>query len=102
MSNHLSDHIRIDVYQDDGIEAFGSYRPGLSDGKAMIGISVERLLGLVATDTIPAAELPYVVAETIMHEMLHALEEWAGVAFSEERVEELIQRYGYASKARNE
>jgi benzoyl-CoA reductase/2-hydroxyglutaryl-CoA dehydratase subunit BcrC/BadD/HgdB len=28
-----------------------------------------------------------------MHEVVHVLEEWAGVAFSEKKVEKLIKKY---------
>lgn len=43
------------------------------------------------------------VAECIMHEVVHVLEEWAGVAFSEKKVEALIKNYRkkYAKQPNN-
>lgn len=42
---------------------------------------------------VDAKEIPYVVAECIMHEIMHALEAWANVEFSEDRIEALIKQY---------
>ena len=91
--NTLPDQIRIDVFQDDGIEAFAAYDPGDATCKPEIRLCVERILGMVAMDDIDPKDVPYVVAESLMHEMIHALEDWAGLEFNEERVYELIAKY---------
>lgn len=85
---------KIEIYQADGIEGFACY---LADsgpcGPALVGLNVEAFLGTVVMGHVEASELPYAVAESIMHEVIHVLEEWAGVEFSEDRVEALIAEY---------
>jgi hypothetical protein len=39
------------------------------------------------------SEIPYFIAESMMHEVIHAIEKWADVEFWEERVEALIHKY---------
>ena len=94
--------ISIDVYQQDGIEAFGVYMHpdgSVSDAKPLIGINVEALLGTVVMGDVASDELPYVVAETVIHELFHALEAWAGVEFSEDRIHALTEKYQAAALA---
>ncbi|MGD0781253.1 MAG: hypothetical protein ABSA30_00175 [Candidatus Aminicenantales bacterium] len=92
----------IEVYQADGIDAFACYLApeGAVEGKALIGLNVEAILGTVILGDVEPADVPYVIAESIMHEVTHVIEKWAGVAFSEERVEALIERY-MAARARS-
>jgi hypothetical protein len=47
----------------------------------------------VQTGDLDKKDLPYFVAESLMHEVIHVLEAWAGVEFSEDRVEELLTKY---------
>lgn len=82
------------VVQMDGIEGFACYlSPSAKKGKAIIGLNVEALMiGVLAKD-FRVKDLPYIVADSIMHETIHALEDWAGVQFSEKKVEGLISAY---------
>lgn len=69
------------------------------EGRAFCTVNVGAFLGAVAAGHIPQSELPYFMAEAMMHEIVHALEEWAGVEFSEERVEALTEKYRQARSA---
>jgi ketopantoate reductase len=88
--------VKIEVYQQDWMPGFGAF---LDDGsiheeaKAHIAINLGGLLCAVEYGDIPREELPYTIAETIMHEVFHALEAWAEVEFDDERVEELLEQY---------
>ena len=78
----------------DDMPAFAGFMSGsVEEGKPLIAISLENLLGTVACGDVPAAELPYMAAECIMHEVIHGLEELFNVAFNEERVETLVAQY---------
>lgn len=91
----------IEVRQADFIPGFAAFAAGsvTDGGPAKVVLNVGDLVALVHTGEVPAAELPYIVAESIMHEVVHVLEEWAGVEFSEERVEDLIARYTEAARS---
>jgi len=85
-------HARI--VQMDGIDGFACYlSPSARKGKAIIGLNVEALMiGVVAKD-FKVKDLPYIVADSIMHEVIHVLEDWAKVQFSDKKVERLIAAY---------
>ena len=91
-----NDHIKIEVYQQDWIPGFAAF---LDDGsiqqgaKAHIGINIAAFLTAVAYKDLDKKDLPYVVAESIMHEFIHVLESWAGVEFNEEHIEALLLKY---------
>ena len=87
--------VTIEVRQDDWIPAFGAFAAGSIEatGTAHVVLNVGAILAVVEEGDMEPADVPYMVAETIMHEVIHALEEWAGVEFSEDRVEELLDRY---------
>lgn len=88
--------ISIEIYQHDWIPGFAAFADDGSineDAKAHVIINLGAILSTVAHGDIEAKEVPYFVAESIMHEVVHALEAWAGVEFSEERVEALIEAY---------
>lgn len=91
-----ADHIKLEVFQQDWTPGFAAFR---DDGKinetakAHITLDLGTLLNIVESGDLPAKDLPYMVAETIMHEVIHALESWAKVEFSEERVEALLEQY---------
>src|SRR5690606_21924849 len=84
----------IEVRQQDWIPGFAAYeaRSGVH-GPAHVALNIGSLVTMVAMGDLPASELPYVVAESIMHEVVHVLEEWAGVECNEDRVEALIEAY---------
>ena len=88
--------MKIEIYQQDWIPGFAAF---LDDGSlqkgaaAKIVLNIGAMMAAVETKELEPKDIPYVVAETIMHEIMHALEAWAGVEFSEDRVEGLIERY---------
>lgn len=85
----------LEVYQADGVKGFACYvsTDGEISGAPIIGLNVESLLGTVVFGDVEPKELPYFVADCIMHEVVHALEDWAKVEFSEQRIEALIEKY---------
>ena len=94
------ERITIDVHQHDWIPGFAEYVVGsIGDGSAMVSINLGSTLLAVARGDIPREEVPYLIAESIMHEVVHVLEDWAGVEFSEERVEGLLKKYREAAEA---
>ena len=96
---HLRDQVSIEVLQHDWIPGFAAFvhaKNGLHinpEARAHVVLNLGGLLGIVATGAVPPTELPYYVAECLMHEVVHVLEAWAGVEFNEERVEQLIGKY---------
>jgi hypothetical protein len=88
--------ITLEVYQHDWLPGFAAFH---SDGERAEGatkhivLNLGSLLCAVESGDLPKQDLPYMIAESLMHETVHALEEWAGVEFSEERVEELLTKY---------
>ena len=91
----MSDHVSIEIYQQDWIPGFAAFRDdgSIAEGKAHVVLNLGSLLTCVVSDEIDPKEIPYQVAERLMHEVVHVLEAWAGVEFSEERVEALIEKY---------
>jgi len=94
-----AERLTIEVRQQDWMPGFAAY---LDDGRQING-SAHVLLNIgasmlaVAEGDIPAADVPYHIAEDLMHEIMHALEAWAGVEFDEERIEALIAKYRAAA-----
>ena len=88
--------IKLELYQQDWMPGFAAF---LDDGSIQenahpkIGINIQAFMAAVAYKDLDKNDLPYVVAESIMHEFVHVLESWAGVAFNEEKVEELLKKY---------
>jgi hypothetical protein len=87
--------LKVKVYQTDWIPGFSAFIKGSvkKNAEAIIGLNLISVLGAVELKEIDKKEVPYVVAKLIMHEVIHALEEWADVEFNEKRVEELIEEY---------
>jgi hypothetical protein len=55
-------------------------------------LSIENFAWLIKDGEIDKEELPYFIAETIVHEVIHVLEDWAGVEFNEEKVDKIISK----------
>ena len=92
----MSDVLRLEVYQSDWMPGFAAFLDDgkvAEDAKAHIALNLACFLACVETGEVPRADLPYVIAESLMHEVIHALESWAEVEFSEERVEKLLTEY---------
>jgi hypothetical protein len=90
----MKDRIVVEVRQHDWMPGFAAYASGSAiEGPAHVILNVGGLLSCVERGSMEPADLPYIVAESLMHEVVHALEDWAGVEFSETRVEELLAKY---------
>ena len=86
--------VRADVVQADGVSGFACYlSPSVRDRRCIIGLNVEAFMACVAEGQLKVKDLPYVMAETVMHEVIHALEDWAKVEFSHRKVNGLIEAY---------
>jgi hypothetical protein len=98
--SELPDTIRIEVYQQDWMPGFAAFRDddAIAQGKAHVALNVGALMACIAEGDIDRADLPYLVAESLMHEVINVLEAWAGVEFSEERVEALLDKYRAAAE----
>ena len=82
------------VVQMDGIDGFACYlSPSARKGKTIIGLNVEALLAGIVVKDFTVKDLPYIVADSIMHEVIHALEDWSRIQFSEKKVNKLIGEY---------
>ncbi len=96
----LKPSVQIEIHQRDWMPGFAGYIEGSlpETGTGHVLLNLGSLLAAVVEDDISADEMPYYVAECLMHEVVHVLEEWAGVEFNEERVAALIEKYREALK----
>jgi hypothetical protein len=88
--------ISIEVFQQDwipGFAAFYDYGSIKESAKAHIVLNLASFIASIETKDLSPSDLPYVIAESLMHEAMHVLESWANVEFSEERIEELLTKY---------
>lgn len=86
--------LKIEFRQVDWVPGFAGYlENGNPKGKAFCLLNVGALLSTIERGDLPVGDLPYMIAETMMHEIIHAIEAWAGVEFSEEKVEALLTKY---------
>ena len=83
--------VRIEIRPVSDMPAFGVYVAPLGDfeSPAMIGINFASIIAATKEGDVASADVPAFVLETIYHEIGHVLEHWAGVEFSEDRVEAL-------------
>lgn len=92
----MSKGITINVYQQDWMAGFAAF---LDDGQldkdatAHIALNIGANLLTVLRGGVSPEDLPYKIAEDLMHEIIHVLEAWCKVEFNEERVEALIEKY---------
>jgi hypothetical protein len=91
----------IEFHQQDWIPGFAAFVSGATtpqpDSRAFCVINLGALLSTVAHGDVPATDLPAFIVESMIHEIGHVIEQWAGVEFSEERVEALCARYREAA-----
>ena len=90
------DNISIKIFQEDfipGFAGFRNYEDQENCAHAHVVLNVGSLLAMVEEQDCEAKDLPYVIAECLMHEIIHALESWAGVEFNEDKVEALTEKY---------
>jgi hypothetical protein len=91
-----ADRIKLEVFQHDWIPGFASFHEdgSIQEGAvAHVALNLGTLLSCVDCGDLPKSDLPYMIAECLMHEAIHALESWARVEFSEDRVEALLESY---------
>lgn len=88
--------VRIEVYQQDWMPGFAAFNDDGSIQKGApvhVAINLGDLLSCVKDQQIKLTDLPYVISESVMHEIIHALESWTGNEFNEDRVQALIAKY---------
>lgn len=99
----LKDNLTIEFRQHDWIEGFAAL---LADDQpdftkpAFCVLNLGGLLSLVKMGHAAPEDLPYIIAESMMHEIIHCLEQWAGVEFNEDRVEQLLAQYQASIEAK--
>lgn len=92
----MNKNIEIKVYQHDWIPGFAAYMSNgklRKNAKAHVVINLGSNLLTIIKGDVDKKDFPGVIAEDLLHEILHVLEEWAGLEFSEERVEKIIEKY---------
>jgi hypothetical protein len=89
------ERLSVEVYQQDWCPGFAAFLDdgSVSQGKAHVCLNVGALMAAVEAQDVAKEDVPYLVAESLMHEFIHALEAWAGVEFSEDKVEALLEKY---------
>ena len=95
--------LKIEVYQQDWMPGFAAFSDdgSVAKGTAHIAINIGALMAGVQCKDLEKNDVPYVIAETIMHEVMHALEAWVGVEFSEAKIEALLDKYRTAYKGKS-
>lgn len=81
----------IDVHvknYDEGWAAFSCDPENVSD--RIITLNLGSMMLAVHKKDVEPGDLPYMIAEALFHEVIHALELWSGVEFSEEAVVKTI------------
>jgi hypothetical protein len=87
--------IKIEVFQEDWIPGFACFNDNglVKEAKAHVALNLGSLMDCVAGKEVEKKDIPYIIAECLMHEVIHALEAWTNVEFSDEKIEELLMRY---------
>ena len=88
--------MEIKIFQQDWIPGFAALLDDgriREDAKAHVVLNLGSLMAAVEGGHIEKKDLPYFVAESLMHEIIHTLEAWAEIEFNEERVEVLLEKY---------
>lgn len=96
---------KVVFYQQDWIPGYAAFLPDSTtpqpEAKAFCVVNLGALLAGVVAGDMAREDIPYVLADSIVHELVHVLEQWAGVEFNEERVEAVIDRYRAAARRAN-
>ena len=92
---------RVEFHQQDWLPGFAAFLPDATtlspSARAFCVLNLGSFLATVEAGHVAKSELPYFIASSMMHEVMHVLEQWAGVEFSEERVESLLEKYRAAT-----
>lgn len=98
--------MKIEFHQHGWIPGFVGFAPGATipapDSRAFCFVNIGALLASIQTGDTAREDLPYFLAESMMHEVIHVIEQWAGVEFSEERVEALLKRYAQHAQSQEQ
>lgn len=87
---------KIELYQYDWIPGFAAFMDDgrlQKDARAHVVLNLGAFMGALDSGEMKKEDLPYLIAESVMHEVIHVLESWAQKEFNEEKVEELLQKY---------
>lgn len=87
--------VSVELKNDTELSAFGAYIAGSArDGTAEIAINFDAIFHSVSdpANGIPACDWKGIAADIVVHELLHAVEDMLGKAFSEVDVEGAIER----------
>ena len=85
--------VKVTICHAPEMPAFGGYLAGsLGANHPLIALNIDAFLSAVAEGDLPAKHLPMVLAETVAHEVIHMVEEWASLKFSERRVSRIIEK----------
>ena len=85
---------RIEFRQHDWIPGFAAFAPNKTvTGTAFCVVNLGAFIASVDAGDLSRSELVHVLAESMMHEVIHVIEQWAGVEFSEDRVNSLLEAY---------
>lgn len=86
--------IKIKIYQHDFMPGFAAFKIGTTKKPhAEIAINIGSLMLLILKKKIKKREVPYFLAESIMHEIIHVLEEKFKVKFSHRKINLLMNKY---------
>lgn len=112
-SQKKSKIINIKLYQQDWMPGFAAYLVNAKTKSnflskqakphANITLNVGAMLALVKAKEVSTKELPYIITECLLHEIVHVLEDYCNIEFNEERVEQLVNKYQdyYTKKLNN-
>lgn len=89
----------VRVWRDDSIPAFGAWCAGsLKDGNPAVLLNVEACLSPCVTEDgeevkSSVEEKKWLMITTLLHEFGHALQEFFGMEFEEDRLERIVEEY---------
>ena len=99
---------RIEFHQADWIPGFAAFVDDGKkftrdpDSKAFCVLNLGSFLAAIQTGDLSREDLAREVADCMCHEVLHVIEKWCGIEFSEDRVNGLLDKYRDAALAEGE
>lgn len=94
------DGLRVEFYQQDFIPGFAAFLANPDgtmkaepQGPAFCVVNIGACLLTVEAGDLEAKDIPYMIAESMAHELIHVLEQHFQMEFSEEKVEALLDKY---------
>ena len=85
----------IEFHQWDWIPVFAAFinEKQNQDSKSFFVLNLGAFLSAIDRGELPREKLIPEVVESILHEIVHAVEKWADAEFSENRVDALLEKY---------